>query len=165
MKRPKQEQQESYSEGNLDEATIAYFLRHLDNFDVCHTVKHKMKVVMIELISNIITHARSSYGSVSIKHTANHFIIKTSNYSSFQNINKTIALANDIRNAENLSAHYLNQLSEVSYEKRVSLGLIEIFRLSNGKINITGGLVDDQPAIHFEIQLEDGKEEHTTETH
>lgn len=156
MKRPKHEKQESYSEGNLDEATIAYFLRHLDNFEAPGDVKHKLKVTLVELISNILMHARSSYGSVSIKHEGNEFVIRTANFAQLDKISRTIELANGIREKDNLREHYLDQLSEVSYDRQVSLGLIEIFRLSGGKIDITSSLIDERPVIHFEIKLNDG---------
>jgi hypothetical protein len=156
MKRPKDEMQESYSEGNMDEASIAYFLRHVENLEAPATVKHKMKVVLMELISNILVHGRSGYGSVSIKHEGNRFVIRTSNFAPFEKINRTIELAGEIRNKSNLRGHYLDKLSEVDHDKQVSLGLIEIFRLSEGQVNITSGVVDEQLAIHFEIKLDDG---------
>ncbi len=156
MDRKKILEDESYSVGNLDESTIAYFLKHLDTFNTSKKVKHKLKIVLIELISNILSHSQNKYGSVFIKRVQNHFIINASNFTATERIIKTIELLNNIKQTKNLRQHYLNLLSEASLENMVSLGLVEIFRLSDGEIKISTSTLDGKSVINFEIKLNDG---------
>lgn len=156
MNRKKILEDESYSVGNLDESTIAYFLKHLDTFNTSKTVKHKLKIVLIELISNILSHSQNKYGSVFIKRAKNHFIINASNFTAIERIEQTIELLNTIKQTKNLRQHYLNLLSEVSLENMVSLGLVEIYRLSGGEIKISTSTLDGKSVINFEIKLNDG---------
>jgi hypothetical protein len=157
LKKNKVAPTESYCEGNLDEATISYFLKHLDNFNTSKKVKHKMKVVLIELVSNIIIHSDTRYGSVSIMHRNSDFVVNASNFTGMEKVNKTIALVNEIREKKDPREHYLNMLSGVTYESQVSLGLIEIFRLCDGNINITGSRIGTKVAINFELKIRDEK--------
>lgn len=153
MKRSKIQDKESYTLGNLNPSTISYFLKHLDNFNIPRAVKHKLKVVLMELVSNIIVHAETAFGSVSIQQYDNHFVIKTANFVSGDTVTKTAKLLSDIKKKANLRNHYLDLMSKVTFENQVSLGLIEIARLSEGKIEISASEQDGKQVMNFEIKL------------
>jgi hypothetical protein len=155
MKRSDTPEFESYCEGNLDQDTISYFLKHLDNYSAARNIKHKLKIILIELISNILVHSDTPYGSISIEHSNGDFVIKAINYTGAEKAERAILLVEEIRMKSDLRGHYLNLLSKVTPDNQVSLGLIEIFRLCEGRINISSSVMNNREAISFEIRLRD----------
>lgn len=144
-------------EGTIDETTLVFFIKKIsENKTLPNKFKSGLKFILIELITNIISHNNGdSYGSVSIERDKNDYTIITTNFATEQNFETIKSNINVIKKIKNIKNHYNDQLKNVSYDKSVNLGLIEIYNRCDGDMKVTSKKVGKQLQITFKIQLHD----------
>ncbi len=146
-----------YFEGTVDETTLVFFIKKLsENKILPNKLKSSLKFILIELITNMISHNNEdSYGSISIQKENHDYMIITTNFSTEQNFETVKSNINAIKKIKNVKEHYNDQLKNVSFDKSVNLGLIEIYNRCEGDIKVSSKKAGKQLQITFKIQLHD----------
>lgn len=144
-------------EGNVDETTLVFFIRKIsDNKKLPNRLKSNLKFVLIELITNMISHSvADAYGTVSVEKDEDGVSIVSSNYSNKQQFEVIQSNLNLIKKVKNVKGHYNDQLKMVSFDKSVNLGLIEIYNRCNGELKVSAKEVANQLLITFKLKVND----------
>lgn len=144
-------------EGIVDEATLVFFIRKIsDNKNLPNRIKSNLKFILIELITNMISHSVSdAYGTISVENDEEGIVIVTSNYSNTQQFELIQSNLNQIKKVKNVKGHYNDQLKMVSFEKSVNLGLIEIYNRCNGRMKVSAKEEASQLLITFKLKIND----------
>lgn len=146
-----------YFEGEVDESVLVFMIRKIsDNTVIPNKLKSSLKFILIELITNIISHSVSnSYGIISVEKEEKGYLVTAGNYVSEQNLKRINSNIDTIKKIKDTKGHYNNQLQSVSYDKSVNLGLIEIYYRCNGKLKITTKEAGKLVFLTFKIKLDD----------
>lgn len=144
-------------EGDVDESVLVFMIRKIsDNKVLPNKLKSSLKFILIELITNIISHSLSnSYGIISVEKEERGYLVTAGNYVSEQNLKRINLNIDTIKKIKDIKGHYNNQLQSVSYDKSVNLGLIEIYNRCNGKLKITTKEAGKLVFLTFKIKLDD----------
>lgn len=146
-----------YFEGEVDEAVLVFMIKKIsDSKYIPNKLKSSLKFILIELITNMITHySISSYGVVSVEKQKNDYLITASNFVSEQNLKKINANIEVIKKIKNVKGHYNDQLKSVTFDKSVNLGLIEIYNRCKGNLKLSTKEVGNALFLTFKIKLDD----------
>jgi hypothetical protein len=144
-------------EGEMDEAVLVFIIKKIsDSKIIPNKLKSSLKLVLIELITNIISHySSSSYGIVSLEKASEGYLITASNYVNEQNLNTIKANLDAIKKIKNPKGLYNDLLKSVSFNKSVNLGLIEIYNRCKGNIKLTTSGDGSPSFLTLKIKLDD----------
>ncbi len=128
-----------YYEGDLDEDVLIFFMKKTNTIDFCSgKTKSNLKIALIELITNAITHLSGvAYGRVLVTKQNDDCYVAVSN---IVNPNSLVVLMDNIKRIKSIKdvkKEYNKLLADASFDKLVGLGLLEIFNKSNGNVEIT----------------------------
>jgi hypothetical protein len=144
-------------EGEMDEAVLVFIIKKVsDSKVVSNKLKSSLKLVLIELITNIISHySSSSYGAISLEKTNDGYLITASNYVNEQNLKTVKDNIDTIKKIKNPKGLYNDLLKSVSFNKSVNLGLIEIYNRCKGNIKLTTSGTGNPSFLTLKIKLDD----------
>lgn len=146
-----------YFEGEVDEAVLVFMIKKIsDSKYIPNKLKSSLKFILIELITNMITHySSSSYGVISVEKQKSDYLITASNFVSEQNLKKINANIEVIKKIKNVKGHYNDQLKSVTFDKSVNLGLIEIYNRCKGNLKLSTKEIGNALFLTFKIKLDD----------
>ena len=146
-----------YYEGEVDESVLVFFIKKIsDTKHLTNRAKSNIKFILIELITNIISHySSSSYGVISVEEDEGQVLITAGNYVSESNLKRIESNVDVVKKIKNVKDHYNEQLKSVSYDKSVNLGLIEIFNRCKGNLKLNSKQVGKNLFVTFKIKLDD----------
>lgn len=146
-----------YYEGEVDETVLVFFIKKISDTKLLpNRAKSNIKFILIELITNIISHySSSSYGIISLEDNEGQLIITCGNYVSDLNLNRIESNLDVVKRIKNVKDHYNEQLKSVSYDKSVNLGLIEIYNRCKGNLKLSSKQTGKNLFVTFKIKLDD----------
>lgn len=146
-----------YFEGEIDETVLVFMIRKIsDNKVLPNKLKSSLKFILIELITNIISHySTSSYGIISVEKQNDNYVITAANYVSEKNLKKINDNIDIIKKVKSAKEHYADLLKSVSFEKSVNLGLIEIYSRCKGNLKTSTKEIGKNIFLTFKIKLDD----------
>ncbi|HRD37214.1 MAG TPA: DUF6272 family protein [Bacteroidia bacterium] len=144
-------------EGEVDEAVLVFFIKKISDTKLLpNRAKSNIKFILIELITNIISHySSSSYGVISVEDNEGQVIITCGNYVSDVNLKRIETNLDVVKRIKNVKDHYNEQLKSVSYDKSVNLGLIEIYNRCKGNLKLSSKQTGKNLFVTFKIKLDD----------
>jgi len=144
-------------EGEVDETVLVFFIKKISDTKLLpNRAKSNIKFILIELITNIISHySSSSYGIISLEDNEGQLIITCGNYVSDSNLNRIESNLEIVKRIKNVKDHYNEQLKSVSYDKSVNLGLIEIYNRCKGNLKLISKQTGKNLFVTFKIKLDD----------
>lgn len=146
-----------YYEGEVDEAVLVFFIKKISDTKLLpNRSKSNIKFILIELITNIISHySSSSYGIISVEENEGQVLISSGNYVSETNLKRIESNLEVVKRIKSVKDHYNEQLKSVSYDKSVNLGLIEIYNRCKGNLKLSSKQIGKNLFITFKIKLND----------
>lgn len=146
-----------YYEGEVDETVLVFFIKKISDTKLLPSrAKSNIKFILIELITNMISHySSSSYGVISVEDNEGQIIITSGNYVSETNLKRIESNLDTVKRIKNVKDHYNEQLKSVSYDKSVNLGLIEIYNRCRGNLKLSSKQTGKNLFITFKIKLDD----------
>ncbi|MBL7896299.1 MAG: hypothetical protein JNK50_13465 [Bacteroidia bacterium] len=146
-----------YYEGEVDETVLVFFIKKISDTRLLpNRAKSNIKFILIELITNIISHySSSSYGIISLEDNEGQVIITCGNYVSDANLKRIESNLDVVKRIKNVKDHYNEQLKSVSYDKSVNLGLIEIYNRCKGNLKLNSKQTGKNLFVTFKIKLDD----------
>ena len=145
-----------YYEGDIDESLLVFFMKKINSINYCSSkCKSNLKIVLIELITNAITHFSGlPYGRLLIKKENNDCIIAVSNLVDEKGFKQLIENINHIKTLKNVKQEYNNLLAAASFDKLMGLGLLEIYNKSNGNLEISSVPAHEYKLITIKLKID-----------
>lgn len=145
-------------EGEITEKVIAGLLHQLDAYpNTSRTVINRLKMLVIELCTNIITHhSGTPFGSLDIESVNGSYQLSVSSFlnkNDLDIINVTLA---GLRANEDINRHYQELLGNIGQSNQsVKLGLAKVYSISKGQMNIETKTIASKILLTFKLTVHD----------
>ena len=146
-----------YFEGDLDENVLVFFLKKINDGNYFpNKFKSNLKIILIELITNAITHYHNvAFGKVLVEKKGDHYLISVTNFISQKNLQLLKKNLIYFKSLKEVRSQYNALLKSATLEKSVGLGLLEIFNKAKGNIKLQTQTVSGNKIITIKIKIYD----------
>ena len=146
-----------YFEGEITEEVIAGLLKKVSGLNTSDTVRSRLKIILIELCTNIISHhSGTPHGEVKVNLTAAGCMMSISSFVNKHDFHIVERLLDEVKQQVNYEEYYFNKLSKNPDEnKSARLGLARIYKMCRGRIDLESTLVVSKTKLTINLELDD----------
>ncbi len=155
MKKVKENKNRIYFEGDLDENVLVFFLKKIsDGNYFSNKFKSNLKIILIELITNAITHYHNlAFGKVLVEKNGDHYLISVTNFISQKNLQLLKKNLIYFKSLKEVKSQYHALLKSATLEKSAGLGLLEIYNRAKGNVQLQTQTVSGNKIITIKIKI------------
>lgn len=146
-----------YFEGEITEEVIAGLLKKAATLSISAAVRSRLKIVLIELCTNIVTHhSGTAHGEVSVKSVGSVCEVQISSFVSRHDYSIVENLLNEVKQQPDYEAYYYNKLANNQDDnKSARMGLARIYKMCRGKVDLESTLVVSKTRLTIKLKLDD----------
>lgn len=144
-------------DGEVTETVLAQLIANVGVLNTSSAVRNKIKLSLIEMCSNIITHhSGTAHSNIRVDAQPTGATIQVSSYGNANDFSIIKKLLEEVKEQTNFTDYYYNKMAgntNTNYSSK--LGLARVYGLCNGKLSLKNEVVASKVKITFELRIND----------